>query len=79
MILRRGIANYFKRNLKESLRSLNYSIDKNYLLGDAYLYRAFCFLDLDLKKRGCEDLKKAEFFGNKDAPEYIIKYCDSLK
>jgi hypothetical protein len=77
--LRKGIASYFRRDLKECLNDLGYCIGKKYMLPEALLYRGFCFLDLGLSKDGCKDLEDAKSYGNKSADEYIVKYCGQKK
>lgn len=76
--LRKGIASYFKRDLRQSIRDLNYCIKNRYMLSEAFLYRGFCLLDIDSLQSGCEDLKSAKLYGNKSADEYIRKYCDKI-
>jgi tetratricopeptide (TPR) repeat protein len=59
---------------EEGTESLNVFRLKHFL-GRVYLYRAFSFLILDEKIKGCLDLNKAVDYGNDDALKFLKSDC----
>jgi tetratricopeptide (TPR) repeat protein len=74
--LRKGIANYFRGNLKAAINDLNYCIKKEYLLNQAYFYRGLIYISANQKEKACRDFKEAQANGNTEAHETFNKYCE---
>lgn len=70
-----GVSNYYKRNFELSKKYFDYCISHDYLLPQVFLYRGAIFIELNDKKKACEDFLNAKTYGNLRAQEYINKYC----
>ena len=62
---------YFERALESY--SLAIKLDKNF--GDAYLYRGALKVQLNKGSKACDDFRKANNLGIKDAAGALSKYC----
>lgn len=74
--LMQGISFYHSRNLKEAFRVFDFCITNNVQLAKAYLYRGAIYEETNKRDSACEDFRKAKFYGNAEADEYLKKYCN---
>ena len=75
ILFREGISLYYNKTYQSAVDNFNFCISHNYLLDKSFLYRGAIYMEIDQKERACQDFADAKKLGNKDAQEYLNKYC----
>lgn len=64
-----------KDELEEALKYADETIKLDHEHADAYIVRGLIYLDLKQEDKACQDFKKADSFGDKEAHHDVKKYC----
>ena len=71
----RGKALYNKKEDAQALEDFHYALSHGYNGAESQFYIGVILITKGQRSEGCSYLLKAESSGNKDAQEYLAKYC----
>lgn len=75
IIYQLGLSYYYAQDKENARKCFSYCVEQHYQAGLSYLYLGAMFVEEGKIKQACDYLEKSKFYGNKDAVNYIIKYC----
>lgn len=78
IIFNRAKANYYTNHLLDSKLELDYCIDHNNNLKEAFFFRGLIYLKIKEFEKACQDMYSANGYGNTETNEYIEKYCKKI-
>jgi tetratricopeptide (TPR) repeat protein len=76
IVYRLALAYYYKRDIKNAFKSLNFCIENGYLLSESYFYRGALYLETNQYAKACLDFTQSTEYGNVQAKEYKRNYCE---
>jgi aspartyl protease family protein len=71
----RGELNFMESKFSSCIKDMTTAIELNPQSSNSYFFRGRAYIALENPILGCQDLKKAEALGEKDASNYIKKLC----
>ncbi len=76
LVYRQAVSYYYAKKLSAAFNGFEFCIQNKYRLDNSYLYRGAIYLTNKNDAKGCQDLFESKKLGNRDADDFIKKYCE---